>query len=61
MASVVGVAGESRLAEGSDPELGARALHCLFWGMAMNQLTDVRGYSSVAVFGQFRKWLGREG
>jgi AcrR family transcriptional regulator len=60
MASIFDGEGESQLAEGSDPALSARAMHCLFWGMAMNQLMNVRGYPSVAVFRQVKSWLSQK-
>lgn len=57
MASIIDGEGKSQLAEGSDPALSARAMHCLFWGMAMNQLMNARGYPSVAIFRQVKSWL----
>lgn len=41
--------GESKLVKNTDLELRGKALHCLFWGMTMNQLMD-QEYPSEAIF-----------
>jgi|GEM_PF-6001497 hypothetical protein len=51
--AVINGTGESTPVEDPDLELRGKALHCIFWGMTMNQLID-QEYPSLAIF-QFAK------